>query len=718
MSVQPRSVFGQDSDEEENEKAQTRGRRALQRLQELHEEAKSEPFVKVTDEPDEDAIGDDDEEREMARLRTSTNYKKFEKLHGRDKAKAVMEERQTSATIGNHVPRISEAKLNASIGEIAVDANREKRERLSPTQKCVNIIDASSDDEEHLGPVASAVSIEIVPENRASKRPRVADDALRRMSAVSRRKLDPKIIDDSSDDDDSESSDEEQLGPAGVEDKGTTELPLSHEAVLGCTHGGHVSAIVMDAGGGRLYTGAHDGSLKMWDFNTMHWSLQSFGDATPLDEAAVSGMSISGGRSLCWGALPHARILDREARVLVQTPMGDMYLVDAAKSRGHPGPIRGARWLRSNVITVGTEGVVRVWNPEDSRREAMQNIPVMRQTVLVKLRTKRGGRACAQTICDTSDGMAIVGCDDQAVKLVDFRARSATELCAGAVEACAEFTALEAAPAECSAPLLLMRSTGGYLRVYDRRRMSGAVAVFDRLPNTVSETNLCFIGSTGSYFATGTSASRRDGDAAGAVHVFSMGTMRRVAMRRAASGAGSVVCVRWHERTNQVLYGCADGSVRILYDPQLSSGGVLKCIIRERRTKVHGVVADGVGPIMTPDEAGASSGGALRRGRRLASRALQPKAKDGPETSKIGNTRSLAKYVREAGIEQKWDEDPREALLKYDEETKRNPVFTKAYQVTQPQVLLSEKTAEQEQEDTLVEARRKQRAKKDHSSKH
>lgn len=54
----------------------------------------------------------------------------------------------------------------------------------------------------------------------------------------------------------------------------------------------------------------------------------------------------------------------------------------------------------------------------------------------------------------------------------------------------------------------------------------------------------------------------------------------------------------------------------------------------------------------------------------------------------------------QSGAKKEWvDEDPREALLRYEQESKSKPIFTgRAYQ-HQDKVILAEKTAEQEQEE-------------------
>eukprot|EP00171_Calliarthron_tuberculosum_P013348 IDg13348t1 len=599
MANPPPSVFGRDSDEEEDEKVQARGRRALQVLQELRSEAQSCSAHLKSDEPDDDDdIAADDDDGEMARLRNSARYKQLQLLHARpsEKPPCDTQNRPSSAVDADDVcgdqKDGAEPDPNAAASD-KLEANTAKRKRVLSGHKLnAKIADDSSDDhhsddndsdEEQLGPAGGGSERTSLTVSRESKRVRLATGrhapsvAKRQRQSPPRRKIDPKIVDDSSDEDSSDTeSDEEQLGPMAVDivDEGADNLPLTHEAAFGSTHAGYVSGIALDGAGGRLHTGAHDGLMKLWDFNTMDWTLTSFGETSPLEGAALHGLTgaRNGGRVLCWGALPHARVLDREGRALAQTPAGDMYLVDAARSKGHPGAVRSARWLRaegSTLATVGTEGVVRIWDAADSRRVPMQSIPVMKQLTVTKLRNSRGGRAVAQALAALDDALVAVACDDRSVKILDVRARGGrpAQTAREVSEQGGEFTALEAAPDATGAPLLLARSTDDSLRVLDRRRLDVPLAAFDSLPNSISETSAIFIGASGTHFATGTSASRRDDTAAARVVIFSRTTMRQIATKEVPADAGSVICMHWHEKLNQIVYGCGDGSVRAMYDP-------------------------------------------------------------------------------------------------------------------------------------------------------
>lgn len=266
-----------------------------------------------------------------------------------------------------------------------------------------------------------------------------------------------------------------------------------------------------------------------------------------------------------------------------------MNIVDAARSKGHSGPVRCARWFPAasgalQIATVANEGTVRVWDVEAAALKPMEEIPIMPQLSVFKLRNARGSRALADTFACVSDEgrpLIAVGCNDRCVKLVDPRMislRPAQEF-ENVIGRGGEFTSICEASKTCASPSLLVRSSDDALRVLDRRKLDKPVVEFLDLPNTISDTNSCFVHADGTFFATGTSASRRGETKPGKIAVFSGSTLSPVWQKEVEPDAGSVVCLFWHEKLNQVFYGCGDGSVRALYNPSVSTNGVMNSTV-------------------------------------------------------------------------------------------------------------------------------------------
>lgn len=564
-------------------------------------------------------------------------------------------------------------------------------------------------------------------------------------------KIDPKIIDDSSDDDSASvsscdgSSDDAPIGPVlpcAEEPREEAQrmlesLPIQNEAILGDNHDSYVSSISIDRAGIRLATGSIDSAVMLWDFNTMTRSLRSFKRINPLDQAPVRSLqySATGGLLLCAGGTNSAVILDRDGVVLSQTTKGDMYIVDMARTKGHTGSILSAKWRPNSkvIATTSMDGTIRLWDVMRTTRNPMVDNPVISQLRVTKLRNARGGKTAATAMDWLFDGKSCVtGCSDGRIRVIDPDAYSMRPVdeSQGVVQQGAEISSVSVAPETSTAPLILVRSTDDFLRVFDRRKLTEPVKEIQSLPNCVSETNTCFVGENGRFFSTGTSAKRKDGSFRGSLRLFEARTLKEIWKSKMDVDTGSVVHTTWHENTNQIIYGSADGKVRVLYHPIESKKGVLSCLTKSDFRKKHGVANVGVGEVFLPStlhkhRSGRSKGAATNetgdqnlpmsnRGRREASEALKPKSFSGPRPTQREKSRSLAKHLAAGEVAPDWTLDPREAILRYAEVAKKDPKFTTAYRETQPETLLAEKTAEQEEEETrqaIYERDRLRRAK-------
>lgn len=675
----------------------------------------------------------DDEEEELARLRSSAGYAKYAGKYGREEATTLRRTREAAVRRDND------------------DAAEPSLDRASNP--------ALNDD----GRDSTSIGANEKPMSEAHRD--IAPVVRRRP----RRQIDPKIIDDSSDDD--EASEEENnaddddgpLGPAlppGVSfpnsaaigkssttakpaaSRPSVELPCSHRVRLGTTHESFVSSVSLDAAGVRFASASADSTVRLWDFGTMTKRLESFRSSEPLGSGPITSARFSskGGHILCAGSLPFARVLDRDARPQVESAPGDMYIVDMARTKGHVARLIDARWTSTNAnafVSIGADATFRLWDVAAATAPASVfdgDLPRAKQTKVIKLRNARGSKATPSAMCvlgvdPTSPSCGkrttAIACDDSSIKVIDpdeFSMRPAAET----AKACTPgsfITGLEFTGYDGLVPgLLLARGSDDSLRVFDVRRLDDAIASFKDLPNATDQTGVCVGGAGGTWFATGTSAPRRPNAPPAALYAYDARTLQQVWKGEAADGAGSVVAMTWQPRVNQILYGCADGSIHVLYSPESSSGGVLNCIDRAERRKQHGVVALGLGEAYTPDAVPtrgrssqanngntASTAGTNTRGtKRSAPGAALPAPSSSEDVGKPSS--SLTATFMKSKLKKSWaDEDPREALVRRDAETKANPVFTAAYQRTQPTNILAEKTAEQEEAER-AEARQASKA--------
>lgn len=434
-------------------------------------------------------------------------------------------------------------------------------------------------------------------------------------------------------------------------------------------------------------------------------ALQPFRTITPLQDAAVHTLAFSATSShlLCAGASPVAAVLTREGQPHAHTARGDMYLVDAAHTTGHTASVLAAAWRpiksgRTTIVTTAADATIRLWDIGRATRTATSRIPVAPQITVAKLRSSRGSRAVASALAVLPDDTVALACEG-GLRVVNADAGART-LHSSRGDGNWVASALAVAPGTATAPLLAVRSDDDSLRVFDRRSLHDPIAEFRQLSNAVSETGVTFVGAGGEYLLTGTSANPRDGTK-GTLRLFCMRELREVWHGEAGEGCGSVISVLWDESLNQIVYGGADGGVRVMFHEENSRRGIVDCLARSDFKKRHGVVSMGGRDMVV---AGGGERGVLpvsKRARREAAANFKPTMlNEPPEGVRGKGSTTLAKHLAEKDLSNDWAKDPREAILQYADVAEKDRVFTKAYEQTQPQVLLAEKTAEQEEEQS------------------
>lgn len=577
--------------------------------------------------------------------------------------------------------------------------------------------------------------------------------------------IDPKIFVDSSDDEDSDEDDDDQDAPLGPalpppsqpsqpSNRSTTvpraqsplnlsHLPLKNETTLGDAHNSHVSTISLEPSGTRLVTASLDGTAKLWDFHTMDRSLKPFRTFSPLhsdNDIRVTSFSRTGAHTLFAGGDASAVIADRDGTPIAKTAKGDMYLVDASRTKGHTAGLNVALWGNGNtIVTGGEDATVRVWDLEKQSKDMMgsgrgRGVPLIEQISVAKIKTNRGGKAVVLAAdwmtmnghCEHgNDSTVALACSDNMLRLFDVSSPMKRP------HACVSFDETHASSVACANGMIAIR-TSDSVQLFDNRKLTKPIHKFSNLPNTVSETDVAFMTDDYSFILTGTSATREQANKVGLVYMFSVKRMQEVWKGIAPDESGSVISVLWHSGINQVIYGCANGRVHVMYDEDAGSErGVSSCLEKSNVKKRHGVSSIGVGPILTGSEvfhamrrgrlhSAISEGDSrsvigpaptLKKARRDAADASNPKE---PRKQPKGSSKqllrddegndieatSMAKYIDSQNLSKDWSQDPRQALLKYAEEAERNPIFTKGYETTQPDRLLAEKTAEQEEEES------------------
>jgi WD repeat-containing protein 70 len=176
-------------------------------------------------------------------------------------------------------------------------------------------------------------------------------------------------------------------------------------------------------------------------------------------------------------------------------------------------------------------------------------------------------------------------------------------------------------------------------------------------------------------------------------------------MRISVVGVGSVIHVKWAANTNQLLCSTANGFTRIFYDPRFSRKGVLlaasKAPKREKDPTDYAIVGEIHNPHALPMYRKDNSHTKRAVERRADAKAHAPERQlsTGPLKAP-NNSFFFTQFVMQGKVkDSKRSEDPREALLKYNDMTDKDPMFLgRAYEGTQPKTLMAEQTYEEEEE--------------------
>jgi WD40 repeat protein len=529
-------------------------------------------------------------------------------------------------------------------------------------------------------------------------------------------------------------------------------LPMREHIVLK-GHGKRCSALALDPAGSRCCTGSYDYQAKLWDFNGMNSSLQSFRQFEPVDGHQVRQICYSptGSRLLVACHKPEAAIHDRDGKLLDTFAKGDPYLADMIHTKGHIGPINAAHWHSSDVhkiITCAADGTVRLWDSE-----VMET-----QTEVIKVRNARGvsGTGVRVSTCAFSDDgkMICAGTEDGTLQVWTMSGKKSRphKTMRKAHTVGNEITGVSIGP---DGHTLASRSFDGTMKVWDLRKFTAPLATFSGLDNFISETD-CVFSPSGRYIMTGTSVftSSRDqeeGGRGGATPGYgSVGgeLFKLVGNQQSHGGSGqgsgrdgngrlvfvdpstlsivrevefpgtSVLRIAWHPKLNQIFVSDGEGNAHCHYTPGLSQKGALLCATKAvSKKKFSGAYTAEVQPeIINPhalpmyknEQQKAQAAKSRRRGEVEVPAYRRTEPMRG--TGALGGEKtasSFTEYIMKQAAQDSSTsgnlrrEDPREAILKHAAAAEANPTWiSKAYLETQPQTKYAEKTAEQEEEDS------------------
>ena len=322
----------------------------------------------------------------------------------------------------------------------------------------------------------------------------------------------------------------------------------------------------------------------------------------------------------------------------------------------------------------------------------------------MKCRSLNGQRTNPGCCCyDRNGKLAVAGCSDGSIQIWDTSRVTLVNTAFRNMKAHDANNEMTAVKFSGDGSVLASRSMDGSMKLWDIRKFSTALYVFDNLANFYPMTGIVF-SPHDDIVATGTSVKNEHGKSR--LCFYSKSTFELV--EEISGGHSSIVSLLWHPKLNQIFVGTSAGECKIFFDPEKSRNGALLFAGKLRKVKqVTGMVAqDAITPYALP---------MYKEGRKrmphvqdLINRKNDKSRPDPPlDISKGGRTAnaglSLGKFVsRNLALQLQVpdDSDPRGAILRHAKAAESDPKFiTHAYKESQPDPVFHNEDEEEEDDD-------------------
>lgn len=546
----------------------------------------------------------------------------------------------------------------------------------------------------------------------AQPKPREEEDERKELTAT-----DPAL--------DAEERRDERKQSDDDDDDDSDEFPVSHELVLK-THERAVTTMTVDPSGARLITGSIDCTLKLHDFASMTPStIRAFKSIDPSEKktAAVQDTHavhyvafnpISPAYVLAVPATAQPRVLSRDGETLVEFAKGDMYLRDMHHTKGHISEVTTAAWCPTDenlCATAGTDSTVRIWDANVGRSQkevivhksrAAGSAGRTKMTAVAWGSPKQGGSNVL--VGAALDGSLAMWSGDGPFTRPSAEVRDAHT----------RDTWTSGLDISSDGRLVVSRGGDDTIKLWDTRKFKTPITTVTH-PSTSSRypsSNIQFSPSSANVIT---------GSETGHLHILNPATLKAELITPVTPGS-PVISVLWHEKLNQILTGSANAETHVLYNPTMSTKGaalVMSKAPKRRHVDDSATFTTDISQGLSGDSVVVGTNGVPHYssatwsarhptvGLTASGRSRDPRRPHVPQQTPFGKSTPDEKHVREnIPLSSMRDEDPREALLKYAEKAQKDPIFTRAYQETQPQAIYAELSDEEEPGPEKKKARR------------
>ena len=491
------------------------------------------------------------------------------------------------------------------------------------------------------------------------------------------------------------------------------EFPVSHEMVLK-THEKPTTTLTADTSGSRFITGSTDCTIKFHDFASMTPnSLHAFKSVDPTATKSSTSSEThpvqhvefnpnSPSQVLVINATPQAKIFNRDGDQLKEYVKGDMYLRDMHNTKGHVSAITTGTWHPTNkdfFVTAATDSTLRIWDV---------NMPLTQRDVIVH-KSRAAGSAGRTRMTAVAWGTSLQGGKNMLVaaaldgSLVMYDgdgncSRPSAEI----REAHTKDTWTGGLDISSDGRTVVTRGGDNTIKLWDTRKFKSPVSIVehqstsDQYPNS----DIRFSPNSSSILT---------GSLDGSLHILNPATLEPELVTAVTPGS-PLITLLWHEKLNQILTGSANAETHVLYNPSTSTRGA--SMVMSKAPKRRHIDDD---PTLTTDTSAGLSGDSVSNGSiphagtsyasrhptiglTVSGRSRDPRRPHVPTTTPFAKSQPDEQHIKNnIPLSSMRDEDPREALLKYADKAKNDPMFTNAWKETQPKTIYRDLSDDEEQ---------------------
>lgn len=385
-------------------------------------------------------------------------------------------------------------------------------------------------------------------------------------------------------------------------------IPMTHVVRFYHTKKTSINSLDIDNKNNRLVTGSSDGTVKIWDFNSLTRRPKPNHSVDCSEEKDFPVVSVSwapsGGFFLVCTESSQAKVISREGVEEISCLKGDNYLVDIRNTKGHTYGLRDGKWhpLEKNIfLTSSADATIRLWDIYGKQFGIDSDIA---HKNIFKVKTLKNKKIPVNCCNFNRDGKIIIGgVNDGSIQLFTTKSYLPQIYIPNAHENNCEISSIVFMENNRN---FYSRATDNTMKLWDLRNYTKPIKIFNNLPSNSYKTEIC-LSPDEDYVLTGTSVikskNKKDNNDIeyGKVKIFST-TNHELINSYDISPNNSVISVKWKKKINQIFVGTTDGYVNIYFSPPpISKNGIINSIFkRPKEYKEKQDIFNAPMPIITP----------------------------------------------------------------------------------------------------------------------